>query len=139
MAKEQILLHACCATCAGYVLEKLMPEYNPIIYYFNPNIYPPEEYYLRRDELSAMPLKRKLNSLRKLIILILGYILLKGWNMNRKKAVAVNNAFIIAYNKLPLLLKRKALDILQLLLLLVRIRTARQFLISVTKLPSKMV
>lgn len=60
MAKEQILLHACCATCAGYVLEKLMPEYNPIIYYFNPNIYPPEEYYLRRDELKRYAAKKKI-------------------------------------------------------------------------------
>jgi predicted adenine nucleotide alpha hydrolase (AANH) superfamily ATPase len=51
MSKQDILLHACCATCAGYVLEKLRTDYRPIIYYFNPNIFPLEEYQLRRNEL----------------------------------------------------------------------------------------
>jgi predicted adenine nucleotide alpha hydrolase (AANH) superfamily ATPase len=60
MAKEQILLHACCATCAGYVLEKLAPDYTPLLYYFNPNIFPPEEYNLRRDELKSYADKKKI-------------------------------------------------------------------------------
>ena len=51
MSKEQVLLHACCATCSGYVLEKISLEYTPVLYYFNPNIYPSEEYILRRNEL----------------------------------------------------------------------------------------
>jgi hypothetical protein len=51
MSKEEILVHACCATCACYVLQKIALEYTPVIYYYNPNIYPLEEYIRRRDEL----------------------------------------------------------------------------------------
>ena len=52
MTKKDILVHACCAPCAGYVLEKLAATYNPVVYYFNPNIYPLTEYIRRRDELA---------------------------------------------------------------------------------------
>jgi hypothetical protein len=51
MAKEKILIHACCATCAGYVLEQLSADFTPVIYYCNPNIHPEEEYVLRSSEL----------------------------------------------------------------------------------------
>lgn len=51
MSKEEILVHACCATCAGYVLQILVSDYIPVIYYYNPNIYPREEFTRRRDEL----------------------------------------------------------------------------------------
>lgn len=48
----QIVLHACCAVCAGYPLQLLSETgYNPIVYYFNPNIHPDEEYKRRLDEL----------------------------------------------------------------------------------------
>ena len=45
MVKDKLLLHACCAPCAGYVIEKLRQDYDLAIYYYNPNIYPKEEYY----------------------------------------------------------------------------------------------
>ncbi|KUO66335.1 MAG: hypothetical protein APF84_18075 [Gracilibacter sp. BRH_c7a] len=51
MVKDKLLLHACCAPCAGYVIEKLRQDYDLAIYYYNPNIYPKEEYYRRRNEL----------------------------------------------------------------------------------------
>jgi len=51
MSKREILVHACCAICSGYVLQKLITDYNPIIYYYNPNIFPEEEYIIRRDGL----------------------------------------------------------------------------------------
>lgn len=48
----QIVLHACCAVCAGYPL-KLLAElgYEPTVYFFNPNIHPKEEYDRRLSEL----------------------------------------------------------------------------------------
>lgn len=51
MTKEKILLHACCAPCAGYVLEQLSLDFDPTIFYSNSNIHPEEEYNRRRDEL----------------------------------------------------------------------------------------
>ena len=60
MAKPDIVLHSCCATCAAYVLEKLSEKYNPIIFYYNPNIHPKEEYIIRRTELFAYAQKKAL-------------------------------------------------------------------------------
>lgn len=49
---EKILLHACCAVCAGYPLELLSSQnYMPIVYFYNPNIHPKEEYERRLGEL----------------------------------------------------------------------------------------
>lgn len=48
--KPTLLLHICCATCAAYVLELIKQEYAVTALYYNPNIYPTEEYRIRRDE-----------------------------------------------------------------------------------------
>ena len=48
--KEKLLLHICCATCAAYVLESLCDQYEITAYYYNPNIYPDEEYQKRFSE-----------------------------------------------------------------------------------------
>lgn len=57
MPNTPIILHACCATCSGYVIEQLLPKFQPLIYFFNPNIHPQEEYLKRRNELSQYALK----------------------------------------------------------------------------------
>ena len=48
---EKILLHACCAVCMAYPLELLKKDYDPIVFFYNPNIFPKEEHDRRRDEL----------------------------------------------------------------------------------------
>ena len=49
---NKIILHACCAVCATYPIELLKKEgYYPIIYFDNSNIYPYEEYEIRKNEL----------------------------------------------------------------------------------------
>ncbi|ADY56014.1 protein of unknown function DUF208 [Syntrophobotulus glycolicus DSM 8271] len=60
MSKETILVHACCATCAGYVIQKLSEDYEPFIYYYNPNIQPEDEYVKRRNELKSYTAKLNL-------------------------------------------------------------------------------
>ena len=50
---KKVLLHTCCAPCSGAIIEWMMRnEYTPTIYYFNPNIYPFEEYLIRKQECS---------------------------------------------------------------------------------------
>ncbi|MCK9170639.1 MAG: epoxyqueuosine reductase QueH [Treponema sp.] len=49
--KQTLLLHACCAPCSSYVLEYLASYFEITVYYYNPNIYPPEEYFRRLGEL----------------------------------------------------------------------------------------
>ena len=47
----QVLLHACCAPCSSAIVEWLLAhDVQPIIYYYNPNIYPREEYEIRKNE-----------------------------------------------------------------------------------------
>ncbi len=53
MEKKQILLHTCCASCSPYVISVLQREFEPTIYYYNPNIHPFEEYLKRRLDLEA--------------------------------------------------------------------------------------
>ena len=49
---NNVLLHACCAPCSAYPIEKLREDgYNPVLYFFNPNIFPPEEFDRRLNEL----------------------------------------------------------------------------------------
>ena len=46
-----MLLHACCAPCSSAIVEWLLAHHvTPVIYYFNPNIYPFEEYEIRKNE-----------------------------------------------------------------------------------------
>ena len=48
---ETVLLHTCCAPCSSAIIECLMRSgIRPTIYYCNPNIYPLEEYLIRKNE-----------------------------------------------------------------------------------------
>lgn len=47
----RVLLHACCAPCSSAIVEWLMAHnVRPTIFYYNPNIYPREEYEIRKQE-----------------------------------------------------------------------------------------
>lgn len=45
-----LLLHSCCAPCSSYVLETLSRDFSITVFYYNPNIYPEEEYWKRVEE-----------------------------------------------------------------------------------------
>ena len=49
--RPKLLLHACCGPCSSYVLECLHQVFDITVCFYNPNIYPKEEYIRRRDEL----------------------------------------------------------------------------------------
>lgn len=50
---KRVLLHTCCAPCSSAIIECLMQHnIRPTIYYCNPNIYPLEEYNIRKNECS---------------------------------------------------------------------------------------
>lgn len=51
MGETTVLLHTCCAPCSSAIIEALLQNgITPVIYYCNPNIYPQEEYQIRKDE-----------------------------------------------------------------------------------------
>lgn len=45
----KLLLHSCCGPCSTAVLEQLMPYFEIVLYYYNPNIAPREEFEKRLD------------------------------------------------------------------------------------------
>ncbi len=47
---KSILLHSCCAPCSSYVITFLAPYFNITILYYNPNIFPKNEYLKRKEE-----------------------------------------------------------------------------------------
>ena len=48
---SEVLLHACCAPCSSAIVEWMLANgVRPVIYYFNPNIWPREEYEIRKNE-----------------------------------------------------------------------------------------
>lgn len=49
-----LFLHSCCAPCSSYVLEYLSSYFQITVYYYNPNIYPPEEYRERSLEVERL-------------------------------------------------------------------------------------
>lgn len=48
--KKSLLLHSCCAPCSSYVLEYLSNFFDITVYYYNPNIYPEQEFVRRVEE-----------------------------------------------------------------------------------------
>jgi len=51
MDKRKILLHSCCAPCSTTAIFSLCEDFDITLCYYNPNIYPKEEYVKRREEL----------------------------------------------------------------------------------------
>ena len=57
----RLLLHSCCAPCSSYCLEYLSQYFEITVLYYDPNIYPEEEFRKRAEEvrrlISEMPFK----------------------------------------------------------------------------------
>lgn len=50
---KKILLHCCCAPCSSAILEWMRNnDVEPTIFYCNPNIFPEEEYLIRKNEIT---------------------------------------------------------------------------------------
>lgn len=61
----RLLIHSCCGPCSSYVLEYLSNYFDITIFYYNPNIFPEDEYNRRareqEDLIKAMPLKNQVS------------------------------------------------------------------------------
>lgn len=60
-----LLLHSCCAPCSSYCLEYLSEYFKITVFYYNPNIYPEEEYGKRVEEqrrfIERLPVKHPIS------------------------------------------------------------------------------
>ncbi len=63
----RLLLHSCCAPCSSYVLEYLSEYFSITVFYYNPNIFPREEYEKRvaeqEDFMKRLPVKNRISFL----------------------------------------------------------------------------
>lgn len=61
----RLMLHSCCAPCSSYCIEYLSQYFEITVFYYNPNIFPDEEYYLRVKEqqrfINEFPTKNKVS------------------------------------------------------------------------------
>lgn len=61
----KLMLHSCCAPCSSYCIEYLSQYFEITVFYYNPNIYPDEEYWLRVKEqqrfIENFPTKNKVS------------------------------------------------------------------------------
>ena len=48
--KPRLLLHSCCGPCSSSVLDRIKNYFDITVIYYNPNIYPKEEYIHRKEE-----------------------------------------------------------------------------------------
>ena len=68
-APPKLLLHSCCAPCSSYVLEYLSQYFKITVFYYNPNIYPEDEFFKRAEEqqrlIKEMPLKNPVGFIEK--------------------------------------------------------------------------
>ena len=62
-----LLLHSCCGPCSTCVIERLADHFKITVLYYNPNIYPEDEYYHRKqvelDFIKQFPTKNKVEFL----------------------------------------------------------------------------
>ncbi len=60
-----LLLHSCCAPCSSYCLEYLSRYFKITVLYYNPNLYPAEEYDRRVSEqrrlIAALPAENEIS------------------------------------------------------------------------------
>lgn len=55
---QKVLLHCCCAPCSSAILEWMLNnDVQPVLYYSNPNIFPEEEYRIRKTEITKYAAK----------------------------------------------------------------------------------
>lgn len=108
--QNKLLLHACCAVCATYSIIKVKNDgFLPVVYFYNPNIYPEFEYNRRLNELIKYSKKEKFDLIIDEYNPIEFYEKIKGFENCKEKGERCNKCFLLRLNKTAK--KAKELDI----------------------------
>ena len=62
--KPKLLLHICCVGCGVYVSQLLQNDYEVALFFYNPNIWPKEEYSKRLEEAERLAGRFKLKLIK---------------------------------------------------------------------------
>ena len=110
--KPKLLLHACCGVCSSSVLEKLIDYFDVTILYYNPNIYPKEEYEKRYETLKELINKAR----NKIKIKEIGYDqnefdnIAKGLENEKEGGRRCTKCFYLRLEKTAMLAKKENYD-----------------------------
>ena len=108
---KKIILQACCAPCASYPIKKLIEDnYMPVIFFYNPNIYPYEEYKIRRDELEKYCKKINIEFFEGEYESDLFYKKIKGYELEPEKGKRCSICFNLRLDKTALFAHSKGID-----------------------------
>ena len=107
---EKVLLHACCAPCASYPIKKLIEDgYEPVIFFYNPNIFPLNEYNIRRVELQKYCEKIDVQYIEGKYEIKEFYEKIKGYEKEPEKGKRCSICFDLRLEKTALLAQKMGL------------------------------
>lgn len=109
-----LLLHSCCAPCSSYVLEYLSQYFYITIFYYNPNIYPEQEFYFRQKEqqdlISRMNFKYPVSFLTENFDSVQFYSVVKGLEHLGEKSERCHACYRLRLEKTLQVAKEKSFD-----------------------------
>ncbi|MFT8340053.1 MAG: epoxyqueuosine reductase QueH [Clostridium beijerinckii] len=109
-----LLLHSCCAPCSSYVLEYLSQYFKITIFFYNPNIYPMEEYTRRVAEqkglIAEMKVKNEIRFIEGKYDTGSFYKLTKGLEEEKEGGVRCFNCYELRLNEAAIMAKEKGYD-----------------------------
>lgn len=110
----KLLLHSCCAPCSSYVIEYLSDYFEITVFYYNPNLYPDEEYEIRSGEqkrfISEFKSKYPLSYLDAPFIPNEFYSRVKGYENEKEGGKRCEKCFELRLEKTAALAKEKDFD-----------------------------
>ncbi len=111
---KTLLLHSCCAPCSSYVLEYLSKYFKITIFYYNPNIYPQEEFYKRVEEqkrlIAELPTDNKINFIEGKFDSERFYDIAKGLEKEKEGGERCFKCYELRLRETALLAKKKRFD-----------------------------
>lgn len=112
--KKRILLHSCCGPCSSYVISYLTNFFDITILYYNPNIYPYDEYLKRKEE--QIKLINEIDTKNCLDIMDCDYDnniyneLIKGLEQEPERGSRCKVCYLMRMEKTAILAKEKKYD-----------------------------
>lgn len=110
--KPRLLLHACCGVCSSSVLERLISYFDITVLYYNPNIYPEEEYQKRL--ITQKEIIEKMNL--PVQLMVVGYCseyfeqMAKGLEQEKEGGIRCTKCFYLRLEKTAIIAKENNFD-----------------------------
>lgn len=112
--KKRLLLHSCCGPCSSYVITYLTKFFDITILYYNPNIFPYDEYLKRKEE--QIRLINEIDTENSLDIIDCDYDndlyekLIKGLEQEPERGKRCNVCYLMRLDKTAVIAKENGYD-----------------------------